>query len=285
MQMDRDAFMETVRKWYNGYRFTASSEPVYNPFSIVRLLESGEFKNHWFETATPTFLTNLVREKNYPAAEIENLKLPEEAFSIYDLERLQIEPLLFQTGYITIDRFENGLYSMKYPNLEVKASFADCLLKDLAGPENTRMAAVYKTLHLRLREMMTAEFIEGARAVLAAIPYPQIAGRKDEAYCHTVFYLMLSASGLPVRSEVLCSRGRMDMVVEFEDKVFVIELKCNQNSERAVRQILEKRYYEKYLSAGKKIYLMGINFDTDKRTIDDWRCLELDECRGRFAGC
>lgn len=273
-----DVLVETIRGWYNGYKFTADSEPVYNPFSIVRLFESGEFKNYWFETATPTFLINLIREKGYPVTALENLNLPEESFTVYDIEHLQLEPLLFQTGYLTIDRFEEDVFFMKYPNREVRISFLSYLLNDFVGPENTRVTAVYKLLHRHLKEMKMDDFIEGVRSVLASIPYSLITGKKDEAYYHTVFYLMLSASGLAARPEVLSSRGRMDMAVEFEEKVFIIELKCNQNSDMAIRQVLEKGYYEKYLQTGREIYLMGINFDTEKRTIEDWQCKSMEEC-------
>jgi len=274
-----DVLVETVRKWYNGYKFTADGEPVYNPFSIVRLFESGEFRNYWFETATPTFLINLIREKGYPVTELENLKLPEESLTVYDIDHLQLEPLLFQTGYLTIDRFEEEAYWLKYPNREVRTSFLAYLLNDFAGRDNIRVTAVYKRLHHHLRKMEMEEFIEGVRSVLASIPYTQIAGRTDEAYYHTVFYLMLSASGVAVQSEVLSSRGRMDMAVELDEKVFIIELKCNQSSDMAIRQILEVGYYEKYLQTGREIYLMGINFDTDRRTIEDWQCRSLEKCK------
>ncbi|MDM8516432.1 AAA family ATPase [Desulfobacterales bacterium HSG16] len=276
LNTERKELIETIRKWYDGYKFTARSESVYNPFSIVRLFEANEFENYWFETGTPTFLLNLILEKQYPVTNIENLKLPKELFSVYELERLQLEPLLFQTGYITIEKFENELYHMRYPNKEVRISFLSYLLNNFSRPENTSMAGVYKLLHIYLKEMKMDDFIEGACSILASIPYPEIAGR-DEAYYHSVFYLMLSASGAMVHPEVLSSKGRMDIVIEFDDKVFIIELKCDHSSDMAIRQIIKKKYYEKYMHTNREIYLMGINFDREKRSIDDWQCKPLAE--------
>ena len=273
--MTEKAILEKIHLWYNGYRFTETETRVFNPFSVVRLFDAGKFDAYWFETGTPSFLVHLIKEKAYPVADIEDLILPKELFSLYDLDHLQLEPLLFQTGYITIDRFEGDLFRMTYPNREVKTAFLAYLLNDFAGPENARTAAVYKRLHRHLDAMNLDDFTEGVRSVLASIPYPQFTGKKDEAFFHTVFYLMLSASGMEVRSEVLTSRGRMDLAVEFTDKVFVIELKCGQNSEKAIQQILDKRYYEKYLQTGREIYLMGINFDAETRTIRDWQCSNL----------
>jgi hypothetical protein len=114
------------------------------------------------------------------------------------------------------------------------------------------------------------QFIETANAILSAIPYPQISGQ-DEPYYHTVFYLMLSASGVLVHTEPLTSHGRIDIAVEFKDKVYVVELKCNQSAEEAIRQIRQKRYGEKYVQSSRKILLLGINFDTHERAIKDWR--------------
>ncbi|MFW5636182.1 MAG: AAA family ATPase, partial [Thermodesulfobacteriota bacterium] len=273
--MTEKAILEKIHLWYNGYRFTETETRVFNPFSVVRLFDAGKFDAYWFETGTPSFLVHLIKEKAYPVADIEDLILPKELFSVYDLDHLQLEPLLFQTGYITIDRFEGDLYRMTYPNREVKTAFLAYLLNDFAGPESARTAAVYKRLHRHLDAMKLDDFIEGVRSVLASIPYPQLTGKKDEAFFHTVFYLMLSASGMEVRSEVLTSLGRMDLAVEFTDKVFVIELKCGQNSEKAIQQIPDKRYYEKYLQTGRDVYLMGINFDAETRTIRDWQCSNL----------
>ncbi|MDM8523685.1 AAA family ATPase [Desulfococcaceae bacterium HSG8] len=274
--LGRQEIIKEIRTWYNGYRFTDRETRVYNPFSVTKLFQKKKFKNYWFETATPSFLINLIREKQYPVPDIEALELPPELFTVYDLERLKIEPLLFQTGYITIKHLDDILYHMDYPNQEVKTSFLAYLLDDMIRLEDVRLAGTYKRLHLYLRDGKADEFIHAVRSIFASIPYVQISGQ-DEAYYHTVFYLMLSASGVTVHTEMLTSRGRMDIAAEFDDKVYIIELKCDHSSEKAVRQILDKKYYEKYTETGREIYLMGINFDTEKRSVDDWQWGELRE--------
>jgi hypothetical protein len=110
--------------------------------------------------------------------------------------------------------------------------------------------------------------------ILASIPYPQIAG-KDESYYHTVFYLMLSASGVEVFTEVLTSRGRIDIAVLFDDKTYIIELKCNQAVDHAIQQIKNKGYAGKYMGRAKRVILMGINFDMEKREIAGWKVEEV----------
>lgn len=121
-----------------------------------------------------------------------------------------------------------------------------------------------------LRDSNYDDFILTVNTILASIPYVQISG-KDESYYHTVFYLMLSASGVEVATEVLTSRGRIDIAVFFADKIYIIELKCNQDTDHAIQQIKDKGYAAKYHDKTKQIILLGINFDSVKREITDWK--------------
>ncbi len=224
----------------------------------------------------PSFLVNLITEQEYPVVDIEDLELSEENFTVYEIENLEPEPLLFQTGYITIHGFDNTLYQMGYPNQEVKTSFLSYLYRHFTGLKDKKIQSAYKRLHICLNEKNIEKFIDIVKSILGSIPYVQISGQGEDYY-HTIFYLMLSASGVTVHTEMLTSKGRLDIAVEFDDKVYIIELKCNQSSQKAVQQILDKKYYEKYTETGREIYLMGINFDTEKRSIDDWQWGNLDD--------
>jgi hypothetical protein len=262
--------LQDVRTWYNGYRFTDLEVKVYNPFSVAKLLKQGKFQNYWFETATPAFLANLIKEKEYPIPDIENLQLTEMSFSTYDLDRLDLEPLLFQTGYITIRGFDGVRYQLGYPNQEVKNAFLSYLYKTLVEIPRATIKEQYTLLHEFLAQEKLEQFIETANAILAAIPYEHIRDQ-DEHYFHTVFYLMLSASGVLVQTEPLTSIGRIDMEVHFPDKIYIVELKCNQSAEQALAQIKAKKYFEKHLHGGRKILLLGVNFSTAERRITEWQ--------------
>jgi hypothetical protein len=192
------------------------------------------------------------------------------SFSTYDLERLDLEPLLFQTGYITIRGFDGVRYQLGYPNQEVKNAFLSFLYKNLVEIPRTTIKEQYTLLHEFLAQEKLEPFIETANAILAAIPYEHI-GDQDEHYYHTVFYLMLSASGVLVQTEPLTSIGRIDMEVYFPDKVYIVELKCNQSAEQAIAQIKAKKYFEKHLHGGRKILLLGVNFSTKERRITEWQ--------------
>jgi hypothetical protein len=277
-QTSQEEILQKLRQWYNGYQFTKKNLRVYNPYSILNVFAQRDFKSFWFETATPSFLVNLIKEKNYPLSQIESMEVHELVFSTYELENLAVEALLFQTGYTTILGYDGTLFRLGYPNQEVKTSFMAHLYHNLVEIIDTTLKAQFSRLQQYLAQDEIEKFIATTNAILAAIPYTQIhsqaAPEMSENYYHTVFYLMVAASGVLVHTEVLSAHGRMDMAVEFKDKVFVIELKCNQSAAQAIRQIHEKRYHEKYLQSGRKIYLLGINFSTKDRAIADWR-LEL----------
>ncbi|MCP4346213.1 MAG: ATP-binding protein [Desulfobacterales bacterium] len=255
---------------YNGYRFSKKNVRVYNPYSVLKAFAEYDFGDYWFETGTPSFLVNLLREKEYDLPQIENLEVAEEVFSTYDIDCLKPEALLFQTGYVTIQDVQDRLYVLGYPNEEVKNAFLRFLLfsfaRDVSGTESSKFIRLSKYL----REEKFDEFFETVTAIFASIPYT-LNPKRDEAYFHTLFYLMVSASGADVNTEILTCRGRIDLVAEFDDKVYIMEFKCNQSADNGIEQIHEKGYAERYTQTGKKIILAGINFSTEKRNLAEWK--------------
>ncbi len=119
------ALLERIRRWYDGFCFSKACHPVYNPFSLLLFFDMQDFRNYWFETGTPSFLIHLITHGNYPIPQLEHLEVDELAFSSYEVERLDVVPLLFQTGYLTIKAYDPdlALYTLGYPNLEVENAF------------------------------------------------------------------------------------------------------------------------------------------------------------------
>lgn len=131
LNLERPALLTKIREWYNGYSWDLRTS-VYNPFSILSFFQAQDFRNFWFETGTPTFLPKLMRrDKVY---RLDDLEVTEAALGNYDLERLQITPVMFQTGYLTLKhRDEYGLYKLDYPNHEVQASMSMYLMAEWAA--------------------------------------------------------------------------------------------------------------------------------------------------------
>ncbi|MCP4545351.1 MAG: AAA family ATPase [bacterium] len=127
-QVSSQAIVDRLQKHHDGYRFSQNPLQVYNPFSTLKAFREKKFGNYWFETGTPTFLVNLLKERDYSLPQIETLRAPEAIFGSYDIDDLQPEALLFQTGYITIRQVEGRLYHFGYPNQEVKTAW--CRLRE-----------------------------------------------------------------------------------------------------------------------------------------------------------
>ena len=268
LEIDEEEVRLKIREYYNGYRFSETDLKVYNPFSLIKFFDESKFRNYWFESGTPTFLVNLIKERNYYIPQTESFSADETTFSSYELDNLDITALLFQTGYLTIKDYDRdfGTYVLGYPNVEVKYSFLRHLYKDRVPDEDNK----YKRLVELLAKGDLDEFISVMSSIFAGITYDE-GSRINEANFHTLFYVTLAAGGLPARSQVLNYSGRIDMVVEVKNKVYIFEFKCNQSAEKAIEQIKQKRYCESFRSTAKEIYLVGINFDMEKRNIAQYK--------------
>jgi len=261
----------TFALYYNGYRFSEHDVRVYNPFSVLNAFRHQVLKEYWFESATPTFLVNLLREKQYNLPQIEGLEVSRTIFTAFELENLRPEALLFQTGYLTIRDIEHNIYTLDYPNQEVKHALSEALLLGLAGEGSPAISSLVLRLPGYLKQEDFTAFFETMQAIFASIPY-DIESQRDEAYFHTIFYLMMSASGMvEVQSSVLTCKGRIDLVLQFPHTIYIIEFKCNQSADIALQQIKDKQYAQKYRGSGNKIMLMGINFHQEQRNLEEWK--------------
>jgi hypothetical protein len=277
---------DRLRSHYDGYRFSEADVCVYNPFSVLRALDVGKFGNFWFETGTPTFLVNLLRERNYPLPEMESMEVVKSIFSAYDLDYLSVEALLLQTGYLTIKGVDKDevMWRLGYPNLEVKCAFLKHLLYSFTEGQPGSEQSRFMRLSGYLKSENLNAFFETINAIFASIPYT-LKGKPNEAWFHTLFYLMVSASGAHAQSEVLTSQGRIDLVAQFPDKIWIMEFKCRQSAEAGLRQIHENGYAEPYKGLNRKLLLLGIGFDPKKRMVSDWKLETFESNPNQFHLC
>ncbi len=263
--------LEKLKEWYNGYNFLGES--VYNPFDILLFISNGfVFKNYWFANATPTFLIKLLKKGDYFLPQLENLISDESLIESFDIENLKIEPILFQSGYLTIDKveideeFEFRTYKLKLPNKEVQISFNTMLISYLTNDDNYTLKR--KNLLMALANSSLEEFKETLTSLYASIPYNSYVKNNIssfEGYYASVFYVYISSLGLKIIAEDVTNRGRIDFTVFIKDKIYIFEFKVND--EDPLFQIKKKKYYEKYLKENKEIILVGINFDEKEKNV------------------
>jgi hypothetical protein len=209
---------------------------------------------------------NLIKEKNYFIPDMENIELDDSMLETFNIENIRIEPMLFQTGYLTIKDFDGTIFYLSYPNEEVKKSFNKILLDDFSGNYNAPVLAQKLGKAFKNENYDDVEFF--INAIFNEIPYPHFKNA-DENYFHTIIYMALSLIGFNTKSELLNSRGRLDLALIFPDKVFVIEFKCNISAQSAINQIKEKAYCDKWNNKDLRTVLCGISFDTETKKLKD----------------
>ena len=263
-----------VRRWYNGYSWRGA-EKVYNPFDILLLFRQREFKAHWFETGSPKFLIDTLLRRGVPTPDLEGMVGTEALLSAFDIDEMAVEALLFQTGYLTItgEDAENGLsqYRLGYPNREVRQSLNERLLVALLPDASRRLAQ--KT---SLRRLLAGNDFAGLeallRAVFAGVPH-QWHVRNNigdyEGYYASVVYSYFAAQGLDLVAEESASGGRADMVVRFDGGVYVFEFKSvgKEAAGKALAQIKNRGYANKYRHLGRPVHLIGVEFSREDRNI------------------
>ena len=265
----KDFDKEKIKQWYNGYSWLGES--VYNPFDILLLFDKKMFKPYWFETGTPTFLIKMFMKNRYYVPELESLEVGEEILSNLDVDNIFPENLLFQAGYLTIKEFmeEYGTYILSYPNLEVRKSFNSSFLV-YVFKEPVRVSKTETNIK---RAILTKD-IDKLKDVLysffAGIPHDWYRNNdiaSYEGFYSSVVYALFNGAGLEIRVEDSTSVGRIDLSILSEDAVYILEFKVVEDKEeyKALKQIKEKRYYEKYKD--KKVYLIGIEFSKEKKNI------------------
>ena len=271
LEMPGNVFLDHVKQWYNGYSWDGCHF-LYNPFSIINLFSKNRFGNYWFATGTPTFLINHIKKREKDIISLEKEEVDESIFESYDIENLEVVSMLFQTGYLTIKEIKlvgiKSQYVLSYPNQEVKESFLKHFLADYTREETgvvgSKILDLVKTITMNDLE----SFFDIVKSLFASIPSPLFI-RDREAYYHTIIYLVLELLGANIRVEVHTNKGRIDAVIETRDRVYILEFKMGKPAE-ALSQIEEKKYYEKYLSAGKSIRLIGVGFSEKERNISGY---------------
>ena len=270
--LDRDL----IRKWYNGYHWLGEVK-LYNPFDLLLLFETRKFEAHWFETGSPTFLFRMMMEREVSPLELEKLTTDTRQISSFDVDDIDIEALLFQTGYLTITAEERRgprtLYTLDYPNFEVRQSLNDGLLGYVTGRRN-ETADRGDDLARLLADNDFERFAECLRSFFAGIPY-QWQGTNGparyEAWYAGMLYACFRTIGLDLRVEDSSSRGRADMVALHGGQVFVFEFKMADGegdrdaaARQAIEQIREKGYAEKYRDRNEPVHLIGVAFGRDR---------------------
>jgi hypothetical protein len=274
---NRDGYLNDLRMYYNGYRFSKKQLKVYNSFGLLyHFHQNGDFLPYWYETGTPTFLINLIIKQKINIFDLSNMTVEYGDFRKYDIENMEALPILYQSGYLTISDYDaaKNRYTLDYPNVEVRSSFAKTLLKQYLRVPQDRSNALIIKLPDALENGDIKKAMDTLCQFLASVPYEL--PKETENYYETATFLIFSMLGLSCRPEVRISNGRIDTLVETANFVYCFEFKLDKSADEAMGQIDEKDYLLPWKGCGKKLFKVGVDFDSEKRNIGEWKCESVE---------
>ncbi|MBQ8867795.1 MAG: ATP-binding protein [Bacteroidaceae bacterium] len=262
---------EKLRLRYDGYHFCPDTGGMYNPFSLLNTFARMKFGSYWFETGTPTYLVELLRNNDYNLEEVNGAVATEDMLSGVDTADTDPIPVIFQSGYLTIKGYdpEFGIYTLGYPNKEVEEGFIRFL-----APAYTAMPNEGKSVFAIqnfIREVRTGDidgFFTRLRSFFSDTTYELV--RQQELHYSNVLYIVFRLMGFYTQVEYHTSNGRIDLVLQTADYIYVMEFKLNGTAEEALQQINDKGYALPFEKDPRTLYKIGVNFSPETRNIDKW---------------
>lgn len=270
---DKIQLLEKIKDWYNGYSWDGK-HTLYNPFSLLSFIKEEAFRNFWFATGSPSFLVNLLKKKK--EYNFENVRESNISLGSFQIENPVSGPLLFQTGYLTVKSYnpDTQLYTLDYPNREVKVSLLDNLLSAYREVFPGTSITVTADLRAAFEEGNINRIINELNAVIGSIPY-DLRRADTESIFHIITFLTFKNVGVDLSAEVHSSKGRADVIVKTKRFIYILELKLDASADEALKQIFEKDYLQSYAADERKKLAIGIEFSSEHRSIADHRVKEV----------
>ena len=263
-----------LKKQYDGYHFSKNCEDIYNPFSLFNAFDAKDYKHYWFSTGTPTFLLDLLQKVQFDVRMMDGMTAMDDQFDAPTDVITDPIPVLYQSGYLTIKGYDPMFrsYTLAYPNSEVRYGFTEALLPRYIHRFPRENSFYVMTFIQDLMRGDIESCLERTRSFFASIPYDL--ENKTEKHYQTIFYLLFRLMGQYVDAEVKSAVGRADVVVRLADAVYVFEFKYDGTPEEALAQIDSKGYAIPFQADGRKVFKIGVNFDSQSRSIGDWKIVE-----------
>jgi hypothetical protein len=277
-----DEMIERLREQYDGYHFTKSMVDVFNPFSLLYAFTRCELNSYWFQTGTPAFAIHMLKaHKGEWNFDIENIdRTRSTALSRFNTPLEQATeplPFLYQAGYLTIKEYtEDNKYVLGVPNTEVRLGLLQNLIPLYSAMNPADALDVSMDISGAFGKGDYDRALNYIRSFLAGIPVMQGEEsslqdiRARETYYHKQLFIIFRMLHDNAWAEVPQAVGKPDIIVKTRKYIYIIEVKMDSTPEVALKQIEEKQYAVPYLTDGREIVKLGVNFSSATRTIDTW---------------
>ena len=270
--LSREEAISKLKENYDGYHFSPVSPDVFNPYSLLKCFDEKNFGAYWFASGTPTYLINMMKKFEVLPSDISRVEADESEFDAPTENMPTIMPLLYQSGYITIKDYDKefNYYTLDVPNKEVKVGLTKALIPSYVTPNTLATTNTAR----RIAQCLAKQDMEGAlqllKTYLGTVPYCN--DTRYEGHYQQVLYIIFSLlTDYLVDVEVHTPHGRVDIVMLSRTNLYIVEVKMNKDAQTAMQQIDLKDYRQRFALCGKPVVKVGINFDSDKGNIEDWR--------------
>ena len=269
--LDYEGMLEKLKGYYDGYHFTAVSEDIYNPFSILNALARELITNYWFSTGVPSYLVERMHTQDLNLEKYMNQTANGETLQETDSAYTSDLAILFQAGFLTIKGFDydENLYQLGIPNLEVKDGMSKLFMEKYLYPNKNEGQNLLLEITRSMKAGEPDKFLKLLKGFFAGVPFDLSKGDK-EIYFHNAFYIVTNLIGLQVQAERHTSVGSIDLVITTPNYVYVIEIKLNKRPQIALDQIHSKDYALQWESGDRKVFKIGVSFSSRTRTIGSW---------------
>lgn len=269
-KMSYEEVCRELKKCYDGYHFVENSVGIYNPFSVLNTFFKMKFGSYWFETGTPTYLVELLKAHHYDLHCMAHVETDADILNSVDSASTNPIPVIYQSGYLTIKKFDErfGIYRLGFPNREVEEGFMKFLLPFYANTNKVESPfQILKFVH-EVESGDYESFFRRLQSFFADTPYELI--RDQELHYQNVLFIVFKLIGFYVKAEYHTSQGRIDLVLQTDEFIYVMEFKLEGSAEEALRQINEKNYAQPFAADPRKLFKIGINFSSQTRNIERW---------------
>lgn len=271
--INKDECYAKLKENYDGYHFSKKSVGMYNPFSLINALCDKDFNDYWFETGTPTFLVETLKRNHYDLENMTREEVTSDLLGSLDSINQNPLPLLYQSGYLTIKSYNPDFdtYTLSFPNGEVERGFTRFLFRHYAPIKIYKSDSFVINFTTEVKNGQPEKFMPRLEALFAGQDY-QLVG-DTELYFHNVTSLVFKMLGFYTDVERHTTDGRMDMLVQTKDYIYIFEFKIDKSADEALKQIEEKQYAKPFETDSRKLYKIGVNFSTLTRRIENWKII------------
>lgn len=267
--MNYDEVTAELKACYDGYHFAENTPGLYNPFSLLNTFKYKKFGNYWFETGTPTYLVELLKNNHYDLHRMAQVETSADVLnSIYGDE--EPIPVIFQSGYLTIKSYDRrfGLYNLGFPNREVEEGFMLFLIPFYTCYNKIEAPFEIQKFVSEIEQGQPDAFFRRLQSFFADTPYELV--KDQELHYQNVLFIVFKLVGFYTQAEYHTSDGRVDLVLKTPNYIYVMEFKLNGTAEEALQQIEEKQYARPFTADPRKLFKIGVNFSKETKSIEKW---------------